>query len=165
MERTTVKKNIVQRTFTGYRGRMLREYLTAYLFISPALLLIFTFGIFPVGFALYVSMHKWRLKRGNFLGLGNYIKAVDNLAYVFAFLLAIGAIIGTYLLLRRINDLSKERHEAPWLLSLPGLLHAAATATFLCWAYVQLPEVLDIGDKVRSLEKTCLLYTSPSPET
>jgi len=154
MERTTVKKNIVRLTFTGYRGRTLREYLTAYLFISPALLLIFTFGIFPVGFALYVSMHKWRLKRSDFLGLGNYIKAVDNLAYVFAFLLAIGALIGTYLLLRRINDLSQERHETPWLLSLPGLVHTAATAAFLRWAYVQLPEVLDIGDKVRSLEKT-----------
>lgn len=60
------------------RGRHMREYLTGYLMISPAMVLIFTFGIFPVGFALYVSLHKWRLKKGDFLGLNNYVGGVDN---------------------------------------------------------------------------------------
>ena len=154
MEAETLKKNFFKRTFTGHRARNLREYLTAYLFISPALLLIFIFGIFPVGFALYVSLHKWRLKRTDFVGLGNYIKAVDNLAYVVAYFLAIAALIGAFLLIRRIVRLSRERQDKPWLFALPALIHAAAAAAFLRWAYVQLPEVLDIGDKVRSLEKT-----------
>ena len=37
--------------FTPHRLRTWREYLTAYLMIAPSLILIFTFGIFPVGFA------------------------------------------------------------------------------------------------------------------
>ena len=50
--------------------------------VFPAVLLVFVFGIFPVGFALYVSLHKWRLKKGDFLGLDNYVGSIDNLTYV-----------------------------------------------------------------------------------
>ena len=38
--------------------------ITGYLFISPALILIFTFGIFPVFFAIYMSFHKWKVFKG-----------------------------------------------------------------------------------------------------
>jgi multiple sugar transport system permease protein len=57
-------KNFLKRAFTGRRGRRLKEYLTAYIFIAPASILIFMFGIFPVFFALYVSLHRWRIVRG-----------------------------------------------------------------------------------------------------
>ncbi len=59
--------------------------------IFPAVFLIFLFGIFPVGFALYVSLHKWRLKRGDIIGLDNYTALIGNLAYLLVFALAIGA--------------------------------------------------------------------------
>jgi len=68
--------------------------------ILPATLLIFIFGIFPVGFALFVSLHKWRLKRGGYIGLENYVRAVDNLVYVALFLLAVGALVAATLWLR-----------------------------------------------------------------
>ena len=48
------------RLFNSRRGRLLQENLTAYLFLAPALLLIFVFGIFPVGFAFFVSLYRWR---------------------------------------------------------------------------------------------------------
>ena len=60
------------------RLREWREYLTAYLMIAPAVTLIFIFGIFPVGFALFVSLHKWRLKRGDVIGIINYTDAVGQ---------------------------------------------------------------------------------------
>ncbi len=44
-----------------------RENITGYIFISPALLLIFVFGIFPIGYALYMSIHQWIIRRGVFL--------------------------------------------------------------------------------------------------
>ena len=76
----TVAPSWFQRTFTGRRKRHIREYMTGYLMILPAIVLIFVFGIFPVGFALYVSMHDWFFVMGDFVGLANYVKAINTLA-------------------------------------------------------------------------------------
>lgn len=38
--------------------------LTGWLFISPAVALIFTFGLFPIGYAFYMSLHTWRIRQG-----------------------------------------------------------------------------------------------------
>jgi multiple sugar transport system permease protein len=48
--------------FAGRKGRVRRETLTAYLFLLPAILIIFVFGLWPVVDALYVSFHKWNIK-------------------------------------------------------------------------------------------------------
>jgi ABC-type sugar transport system permease subunit len=147
-----------RRRFTGRSGRKLREYLTGYLMISPAVLLIFVFGIFPVGFALYVSLHKWRLKRGDFIGLGNFVTAIDNLIYVLLFALALGALIGSALLLRRIIRQAGEREERPWLLAIPGAIQAATAIAFLRWTIMLLPQVLDIANQIFGVERTRQLF-------
>ncbi len=145
-------------TFGGRRGRELREYLTGYLMILPATLLIFTFSIFPVGFALFVSVHKWRLKRGDFIGLENYVRAVDTLAYLSAFLIGFGAIALAILRFRQILKRAKENDESPWLLLIPGLLWASSVAAFFRWFVLLLPQVLDIANKILGLEKTQELF-------
>ena len=71
--------------FTGRRWRRLKEALTAYVFLLPAFLIIGIFGLFPIGFAAYVSLHRWRIIPGEYRGLANYVKALDTLAYVAAF--------------------------------------------------------------------------------
>lgn len=48
--------------FAGRKGRVRRETLTAYLFLLPAILIIFVFGLWPVAHAFYVSLHKWNIK-------------------------------------------------------------------------------------------------------
>jgi multiple sugar transport system permease protein len=48
--------------FAGRKGRVRKETLTAYLFLLPAILVIFVFGLWPVVHALYVSLHKWNIK-------------------------------------------------------------------------------------------------------
>ncbi|MGD8398976.1 MAG: sugar ABC transporter permease [Anaerolineae bacterium] len=48
--------------FAGRKGRARQEVLTAYLFLFPAILIIFVFGLWPVLHALYVSLHKWNIK-------------------------------------------------------------------------------------------------------
>ena len=65
------EKRSLQTWLTPRRLPARREYLTAYLMIAPATLLIFIFGIFPVGFALFTSLHKWQLVQGPYRGLGN----------------------------------------------------------------------------------------------
>ena len=145
---------MLKNLFTGRRGRKLREYLTAYTFIAPASILIFVFGIFPVGFALYVSLHKWRIKRGDLIHLENYVDAIGNLAYVLVFFLGVGALLGVYFLVRRILKSAREKGDRPWLCLLPGIIYAFMAFAFLNWFYRLLPEVLDIATKLRGVERT-----------
>lgn len=152
-------KEWIQKIFTPRKLRQFRESLTGYLFVTPALLLIFTFGIFPVAFALFVSLHKWRIVRTEFVGLGNYIRAVGNLAYVAGFFLGAGALIGVYFLIKKLIQNAKESHQKPWLLALPGLLYAWAVFYFLRYFWYQLPEFLDIARKILGVEKTRELFT------
>jgi ABC-type sugar transport system permease subunit len=123
-----------------------------------ATLLIFIFGIFPVGFALFVSVHKWRLKRGDFLGLTNYVRGVGGLAYVGLFLLGLGAFIGAFLLLRRIRKQTLEHDDRPWLLAIPGLLYTISIVSFVRWTVLLLPEILDVANKIAGLERTQELF-------
>lgn len=144
--------------FVGRRGRILKENLTAYLFLFPATFLIFVFGIFPVGFSLYVSLYRWRIKQGDFRGLGNYVRAMDNLTYVIAFGLAIGAIGLTIFWLIKSWRHARTAKESPWLLLIPGILFGLGTWEFLRFAVLALPEILSIGEKVQRLEKTNELF-------
>lgn len=147
-------KNFFQRNFTGRRGRKLREYLTAYVFIAPATLLIFIFGIFPVAFALYVSLNKWRILRTDMIGLKNYVNAIGNLAYILVFFLGVGALVSIYFLIKKILQMAREYDEQPWLCAVPGIFLAAVVITFFNWFYRALPEVLDIAQKLRGVERT-----------
>ncbi len=145
-------------SITGYSGRKLREYLAGYLMILPATILIFVFGIFPVGFALYVSLHQWKLRRGDFIGLENYTRAIDNLIYVLLFALAAGALVLAWALVRRVQRRALEAGVRPWLMALPGVLHAATIIAFLRWTVLLLPNVLDIANKVIAVERTRELF-------
>ena len=49
-----------------------KESLLGYLFISPAILVIGLFGLFPIFYSLYMSTFNWRVKKGDFIGLENY---------------------------------------------------------------------------------------------
>ncbi|MDH5506513.1 MAG: ABC transporter permease subunit [Anaerolineae bacterium] len=148
----------IRKFLSGRRGRDLREYLTAYLMVAPALILIFTFGIFPVFFALYVSMHKWRIKRTDFVGIANYLRAVDNIAFLVLFALGIAALVWTYKLLQKSWQEAEAFKEQPWLLIIPGGIYTATVFAFIRWAFLQLPEVLNIADKIIGVEKTRELF-------
>lgn len=147
------KKNTLKSMFTGRKGRQLREYLTGYLFIAPASLLIFIFGIFPVAFALYVSVHKWRIKRTDFIGIENYVRAIGNLAYVLLFFLGVGALFGCYFFIRKIIRLARDKKEKPLHNAIPGVLFAGVVIAFFNWFYRALPQVLDIASQIRTMEE------------
>ncbi len=152
------KKNYLKRKFAGRSGRRLKESLTGYLFIAPATILIFIFGIFPVGFALYVSLHKWRIKRSAMIGLRNYVNAIGSLAYVLVFFLGLGALLGAYFLVKRIIKMKRENKDQPWLCILPGLIYTGAAFSLIVWIYQLLPEVLAIADRLRGLERTQAVF-------
>lgn len=75
--------------------RQLQEWLTGYLFILPSLLVIGIFGLFPIGYAFYMSLYRWRVRRGSFIGFDNYERLVGDfrggLAFVAGLLLVLVA--------------------------------------------------------------------------
>ena len=93
-----------QSFLTGRRGRKIREALQAYLFLFPGTLLLIVFSLFPIGYAFYISLHKWRIKKGDFLGIENFIKALGNpldILYVVGGLVLLGA---SWVIWQKIRD-------------------------------------------------------------
>lgn len=143
---------------TSRRARILRENLTAYAFLTPAMVLIFLFGIFPVAFAFFVSLHRWRRFPDVYQGLANYVRALDNFAYVLFFWLAIGAVAFALLQLRTLWR-SQERGKAFTFL-IPGAASAAAALLFIQWTTILLPIILDIPNRIRGQERVQGLFVS-----
>lgn len=137
--------------FNSRQGRVLLENITAYLFLLPAALIIFTFGIFPVAFAFFVSLHRWRRFPGDYEGLDSYVEAMGNLAYVAFFWLAIAVLLyAGLLLLRTLRD----AHEHPRSLAylIPGAALAAFVTSFVNWVFLLLPAVLNVPNRLRGTE-------------
>lgn len=63
---------------TGWLGRFDLHGMP-YLFVSPYFVLFAVFGLFPLGFTLWVSLHTWRLAgEKEFTGLDNYAHLLTN---------------------------------------------------------------------------------------
>lgn len=75
------------------RWKAAREHLTAYGFMAPTLIVLGAFGLFPVGYAFYVSLHHWRLRKGPFVGFDNYLRALGEPRFVGYFALGLVALL------------------------------------------------------------------------
>ncbi len=61
------------------------DLVTAYSFVIPAAIIIFVFGLFPIGYAFYMSLFNWNVKKGPYIGFRNYLGifgAWENLYWV-----------------------------------------------------------------------------------
>ena len=135
--------------FSGRRGIKRREALLAYLFLSPAIIIIGLFGLFPLVFSAYQST---RAGLNNVVGrpdgLGQYVRAIDNLAYVIAFWLALFLIV---VAVRNISDAlntARAKEENPWWWLLPAAFSAIGLALMLWLVFRFMPGVLEIGEKL-----------------
>ena len=70
--------------------------LTGYIFILPAFLIISLFGIFPVFFGMYMSIHKWKVFKGRFLGFENYEKILGDISSFWFFIFGLLLMIFSY---------------------------------------------------------------------
>ncbi len=140
--------------FSGQTWRIVRESLTAYAFLTPALLIIFTFGIFPIFFAGYVSLYKWRIKQNAWRGLDNYVNAMGDVTYVFIGIIVIALLITSIFTAYNATKKAKTAHlplYTPILALIPGavitygitqlLLRAI---TFFAWE-----EAIEAGEAAR----------------
>jgi ABC-type sugar transport system permease subunit len=141
-------QNPLQKFFSTRQGRIAKENLTAYLFIFPALLIIFTFGLFPVAFAFFVSLHRWRRFPEGYEGLANYTNALGDFAYVLFMGLALGMLIVAAVRLVRVGKNAAGHPARVWVWIVPGALNAGAIASFVYWFFIVLPFILDAPRRV-----------------
>ena len=76
------------------------------------------------------------------------------------FVLGVGGLIGAWLMLQRMTKDANKRDHRPWIFALPGLGFAMAVAVWFRWAFLQLPEVLGIANKIRGVDRTRELFIS-----
>ncbi|MEO8608229.1 MAG: ABC transporter permease subunit [Chloroflexota bacterium] len=134
----------------GRRKRLIQENLTAYAFLFPAGLIIFTFGLFPVMFAFFVSLHQWRRFPDQYIGLGNYTEALGSAAYVAFFWVGLAALgAGLFLLWRLAQTAFAQKQFNRLLYLIPGVVNAGAVLVFVRWFALLLPVVLNIPQRIR----------------
>ena len=85
------------------------EQINGYLFILPAFLIIGLFGIFPVFFGMYMSVHKWKVFKGRFLGFENYQKILGDISSFWIFILGLLVMIASYWIWSEFKDKMKSR--------------------------------------------------------
>ena len=75
-----------------------KDHIIAWGFLTPALVVLVAFGLFPIGYAFFVSLHSWRIKKDAFVGFEHYGKALGEGQYLLWFLIGL-------LLLRGVSRL------------------------------------------------------------
>ena len=85
------------------------EQINGYLFIFPAFLIIGLFGIFPVFFGMYMSVHKWKVFKGRFLGFENYQKILGDISSFWIFIFGLLIMIASYWVWSEFKDKMKKR--------------------------------------------------------
>lgn len=57
----------------------LKTRIVPYAFLSPSVLLLGVFALYPIGFAFYMSFHRWRILGGaDFIALQNYLRVLQS---------------------------------------------------------------------------------------
>ncbi len=141
--------------FNTRRGRLLKENLTAYTFLFPTIILMFIFGIAPVAFAFFVSLHKWRRFPDEYQGLGNYERALGNFGYLLFVWIAIGLAVFAVILFRRtIQKIREEDDSEGWLFIFPALFNTGAILLFINWFFPLLLEIMLVPRAIVDFERT-----------
>ncbi len=83
---------------SGMRARLgarLRSLGFSYLLILPAVIILGFFHIFPIFYAFYISLHKWKIKKQSYVGLDNYTRALHSTEFWDAIRTTLWYVVGT----------------------------------------------------------------------
>lgn len=102
-----------------YRKKRIRwldvkEQLTGYVFILPAVAIIGLFGFFPIGYAIYMSLYNWRVRKAGFIGDDNYIRAIGDWGALGVFALGFVLLLVAYLAWEAAGKASREGLSLGW---------------------------------------------------
>ena len=91
MSETTIETK--PKGVSGLHGQMIREQIIGYLFVTPAVLIILIFGLFPIGYSLYMSTFNWSIRKGAFVGAKNYLTIFGSWENLLITLAGIGLLV------------------------------------------------------------------------
>ena len=141
------------------RGRLLKENLTAYLFLAPAGVLILLFGLFPVAFAFFVSLHRWRRFPDNYVGIANYEKALGNLGYILFFWLALLLFaVGLRIVRQLATTLRQSELGRQSSALLAGVVCGYVALLAIDWFFKLIPVIMLIPRQVRGQNVSLALF-------
>ena len=115
-----------------------KDHIVAWGFLTPALVILVAFGLFPIGYAFFVSLHNWRIKKDAFVGFEHYGRALGEGQYLLWFLVGLLLLWGVS---RLRSALSSHR----------GVLYRASALLYVpvFWVLLSfgLDGMLDTGDQ------------------
>ena len=109
----------------GKRRRQIREALTGYVFVLPAAVATFLFGLWPVVAGFYESLKSGSPLTNKYVGLNNYVRAFGSLTYILLFALCLIFIYLGYRAWRSAYLRRQETGDNPWHFVVPGFLFGA----------------------------------------
>lgn len=114
----------------GKRRRKIREALTGYLFVLPAAVATFLFGLWPVVAGFYESLKSGSPLTNKYVGLGNYVRSFGSLTYILLFALCLIFIYMGYRSWRGAYLRYQQTGDNIWPFVVPGFLFAASLIVF-----------------------------------
>lgn len=108
----------------GKRRRRLVEALTGYVFVLPAAIITFVFGLWPVVMGFYESLKSGSPLTNRYVGLANYVRSLGSLTYVILFALSVLFLFVGYRTWRSLYNTWGARSTAPWLYMACGVAGA-----------------------------------------
>lgn len=88
---------------------------TAYSFIIPAFVIIFLFGLFPIGYAFYMSLINWNVKKGDFIGLKNYLQIFGAWNNFFWVLAGVAILFIAFFVQNKMEKASNKYSKYSWI--------------------------------------------------
>jgi ABC-type sugar transport system permease subunit len=96
LKNSTTSKGASTKPSRGLQWLNKQEQVTGFLYILPAFIIIFLFGLFPIGYSFYMSLFNWRVRKGSFVGLGHYIDIFGDIWGLLMFLAGVGLLALAY---------------------------------------------------------------------
>lgn len=87
---TVMEKGQAEKPQHGMEWLKRREQITGFIYVLPAFIIIFLFGLFPIGYSFYMSLFNWRVTKGRFVGLEHYEDIIGDIWGLLLFLAGIG---------------------------------------------------------------------------
>ena len=126
---------------SALKKQAFKDEITGILFTLPAIIIIFLFGLFPIGYSFYMSLYDWNVRKGDFIGLQNYLKIFGDWTAFFQVLLGIALIVLAITLSRKVKKLENKISKSSFIVFII-LLILAAVFFLTGWG-----RMMELGDK------------------
>jgi len=103
----------------GLSFQKIIDFITAYSFVIPALVIIFLFGLFPIGYAFYMSLINWNVKKGDFVGFNNYLQIFGSWNNFFWVLAGVALLFLAFFVQNKLAKAANKFSKYSWLAFLP----------------------------------------------